>query len=128
MATHANRIQASSARSAAVRAMRGAPVIPATQQTASVPAIPALCQHVSPVPAMSATQQVSYLENHLAQFASAPTSTSASAPSSATANAPSNEDCCTGYAPGELSAEELWEVYSDNLTADILLENDNTGV
>ena len=73
-------------------------------------------QSVSPIPGVSVTQQVSFLDNYLAQYI----------PSAAPL---SNPNYLTGYIPGELSKEELFDVYGDNLTVNMLLDNDEvTGI
>ena len=73
-------------------------------------------QRVSHVLGVSVTQQVSFLDDCLARCIPP--------------DAPSNEpNHLTGHVPGKLSNDEMFEVYGDNLTADMLLDNDEeTGV
>ena len=66
---------------------------------------------MSPVLGVSVTQQVSFLDNYLAQYI----------PPVAPSNAP---NYLTGHVPRKLSNDEIFEVYVDNLTADVLLDND----
>ena len=61
-------------------------------------------------PSVSITQTVSYLDNYLAQCM----------PADTTANAP---NYLRGFVPGELTTDELFEVHGDNLTADMLVDN-----
>ena len=94
-------MQASSGRTAAIRAIHNLPTVPVniSQQRAETPASnhrvppapPIIAQQtVSPVPGVSVTQQVSFLENYLAQHISPVASSSSS-------------NYLTGYVPGELS-------------------------
>ena len=73
-------------------------------------------QRVSPVLGVSVTQQVPFLDNYLARYI----------PPVVPLDAP---NYLTGYVPEKLSNDDILEVYGDNLTADVLLNNDKeTGV